>query len=1234
MASSYIILNPPNFGYTLTTDFTFVPDSYTAQNYNQFYWDLGDGTTTTQISGNHIYTSPNNYTVALTAYNIINGNVNSLTSVSTNVNVSLFNTNYPNGFANATNFQFITDNQLATLGYNTYYWDFGDYSSSREPNPTHLYKLPNNYNVTLTVYDSAGNFYKETHPINVELFLNESIYFEVLPPPTFAGHYNRYPFKLVITSSSTEPHYIDLGAQFSKSYQYQEPENNWSFLRPQWRFLDLNGNQIDSIQTIDTPVAIDDTGKLNPTANVVGVSGYAEFYFVDDLYNTDLYLNNKPYSTIIATLRTSGIRSFNDSYNSDNNTPSFSNSLATVSVPHIFTFREPDYISITQNGISPISKIRFIGQDNPILVNLKVNSYYIFDYLVDGNGTLIANSNEFIHYIPADGTTYYELFSSVNIPFQLSAKDLAGDILTFNYTPTPTEFEFKDSNGFLTSGYYKGSFVNNQSAIDSQIDASGSFPILPASAITINPILWISNPNAGMLTTSQYQNIVNLSSVYLHTNAFNMPVIQTYNTEFQNDVMAVSGIHGINAIAALPLPSYHAWATDTELNKLYRINSVGNILIEVDLNSIINNLQYSLTALNFLIPNQLSPVSLAVDSNENVWVACFDTPYILKFDKLGNYIQTVTFNSSQISNPDFLQAWIDQSNQWVDPSTLPTNYTKVDTEDSYPIQPTFIDTDLNNNVWVTYSNPFSGWLVKYDTYGAILTSIQFPYYKSPNEIVCDTNNNLWVSLNDEITQAGINNGYLQYINGTTGAVISSFGPFNSVNHLTIDTNQNVWFTYSYHFLGSINPNTGATITFPVTSTTYSNNTPQWFNNKINSDDTALEGICSDFLNRIYVINSYENAVYIIDANSTNIIDRFYIQPKGFTPYLSAANTATIFDYNNWSKSAQANGDWSGFRWISKYFYNRNNGSYVTDSNGVLYKNIVGSTSSNYINFYPPDYYDLYKINENFDMSGQLKSVSFQDKLNQSENLFNFFSTIFGLSSHDDLGVKSYEKTANYTSNIVDIDTCNVNNLYDLAESVDLNTDDFRLNYPVDIQRSIDLLSINQSRLFGNTLNDNFNFATPSQYNNFNRGDLLDTKTYMVTAGIPVVLKAKSLNSYRLIPTGQLPLNDDVVTNLTTMGLTSYSLDKLAYFIGLTYSPYPWTQLYEFYEFVAPANEILVENTVDWNNQFMNINRDEYLLALTNQISGMYPDSYLNWNNDNGMIEFIFTYQLYKGFGLI
>jgi hypothetical protein len=1233
IAPASIVLNPPNFGYTLTTDFTYVPDSYTAQNYNLFYWDLGDGTLTNQISGNHIYNSSGNYTVSMTAYEVVGDDYTIINTAiaNTNVKVSLFNTNLNSGFANATNFQFTTDVQLSSLGINTYYWNFGDYSSSREPNPKHLYTLPNNYNVTLTVYTSSGEYFTDSNVIPVQLYLNESLYFDLIPPPTFAGHLNRYPFKINITSSSTEPHFIDLGAQFSKSYRYQEPENNWSFLRPQWRFLDLSGNQIDFIQTVDSPIAIDEVGKLNPSGNVVGVSGTAEFYFVDDLYNTDLYFNENPYSTIIATLRTSGLRSFNGSFNEDNKTPSFSNSLASVTLPHIFTFREPDYLNITQNGINPFSKLRFIGQDNPMLVNMKVNPTYYADDLIDGNGTVIANENEFIHYIPFDNTTYYNLFSSNNIPFSLSAFDLNGTPLNFTYTPDNLQFKFQDSNGFKVGGYYKGSFVNYTSTVDCEILGSGYFPVPSLSTKYVNPILWISNPNAGMLATAQYYSNPAFSAVSLgyldkvHVNAFDVPTIQPFNVEFKNDVMAVSGIHGINAIAALPEPTYHAWVADSELNSLYRINSVGDILINVNLNSLLTLLQYTTAQLSFLIPNQLTPLSIALDSNQDVWVACFDTPYVFKFDNLGNYITTVTFDAAPIQNPDFLKSWIDQSN-------VKSNNLSYDSDDSYPIQPTCIETDLNNNVWVTYSNPFSGWLVNYDTYGNLLTSVRY-HYSSPYEIVCDNNNNLWVSTN-HIT-SGTDSSYLQYIN-TNGALLTSFGPFNSINDITIDINQNIWFTYSYHYVGSINPTNGNTVTFAISSDNYANNVPQWFDANKNADETALEGISCDLLGRIYVINSIENKIYVIDSNSKSIIDNFYINPKGIVPYISAANTATMYDYNPWSKSAQANGDWSGFRWTNKYYlsaYN-NDPSYISDTTGTIYKNISGTTAPNYISFYPQNYYDLYKINENFDMSGQLKSVAFQQTLQESTNLFNFFTSIFGLSSHDDLGVKSYEKIANYTSNIMDLDTCNVDNLYDLAQSVDLNTDDFRLQYPIDIQRSMDLLSINQSRLFGSVLNDSFNFSSPSKYDNFNRGDLLDTNTYMVSAGTPVVLKAKSLNSYRLIPTGQVPLYDDKVTNLSTAGVSSYSLDELAYYLGIKNNSYDWTQLYEFYEFVPATNEVYVENTIDWNNQFTNINKDEYLLALTNQISGAYPDSYLNWNNSDGMMEFIFTYQLYKGFGLI
>lgn len=177
MASTSIVLNPPNFGYTLTTNFAYAPDSYTAQNYNMFYWDLGDGTTSTQISGNHIYPYSDNFLVGLTAYNVA-GSTNTvvgLTSATSRVKVSFFNTNYNQGFVNATKFNFTTDVQLSGLGsgYNTYHWDFGDYATSREPNPIHLYNAPKNYKVTLTIYTSSGDSITDSNIIPINLYLNE-----------------------------------------------------------------------------------------------------------------------------------------------------------------------------------------------------------------------------------------------------------------------------------------------------------------------------------------------------------------------------------------------------------------------------------------------------------------------------------------------------------------------------------------------------------------------------------------------------------------------------------------------------------------------------------------------------------------------------------------------------------------------------------------------------------------------------------------------------------------------------------------------------------------------------------------------------------------------------------------------------------------------------------------------------------------------------------------------------
>jgi hypothetical protein len=1459
--SAFIKISPSNFGYTHTTSLSFYPDNYTIANYTDFVWSFGDNTNSLDITPTHIYQSSGKFNVQLYATDPY-GNSVFLTS-SVNINGILSDRDI--GYANATNFNFSIDPNYAKI-YKAVLWNFGDGETSRNPFPSHQYKTPGKYNVYASVYTNSGGSYTYSKQIEVNLFLNESIYFDIIPPPTFAGHLNRYPFKINITSSDTGDHYIDLGSQFSKSYQYQEPENNWSFLRPQWKFLDLDGNQINSIKTQDTIIKIDDSGNINPNGYVIGVTGTAQFYFVDDLYNSDLYLQKQPYSTIIATLQTSAIRSIHDSLNSDKKTPSYSNSLASVTLPHIFSWREPDYIRISQNGINPISNIRFIGQQNPILIDFGFNKIFINDDLIDGNGVKTSSEFEFPNYVPFDDTTMFDLFSSTKIPVSLSAYDLNGTELDFVYSPSAIKFNFKDKDGFKTGGYYKGSFVNKNSSIDCYIEGSGYFPIPDVSSKYISPVLWISNPMAGMMGTAQYYYNKGVSAVTLnyldkvHVNSFNLPIIESFNddTFFTTNTFAVSGFHGVSNIAALPGPSYHAWMVDSELNKLYRVNSVGDILIDIDLNAVLTKLKYSsIPAPNFLIPDQVSPMGIALDSQKNIWVAFYDTPYVFKFDNLGNYITYTNFNNIEnVENPRFIEWWRDQSDAYS---------ISMATDDNYPIQPTFIETDLNDNVWVTYSNPFSGWLVKYLSSGNILNSVQYDAYVSPLEIVCDNTNNIWICTdrvvelpppiafwkldetkgsrydiisNLEATETGDHLGYSEGIQGnavnisdgnqawltlpagicdigsdqksfsiwfklnyndvgyqwigpmqgkgddysepiiayiesdntitslftttgvgpwtnqmrtsiqptanewhhvvvtysgteaklyydgekvasssyedpilfsngeytlghynpypntgnvvpggvfsgqidelgiwdrvlsddeifllynnrsgesyssrfpfsspkggylekrdTNGVLLTSYGPFAGINHLTLDVNQNPWFTFSYQWAGVINSQTGEFSSINVTDNSYSDKIPDWFYPDYNTEETALEGITSDILGKIYIINSIENKVFVINSSTQVIEDRFRLNPKGFVYTLSAEKAPTQLEYNPWSKSAKAVGDWSGFRWINKYqALDYNDSSYI-NYNGVTYKAISGTTLPNNISFYPPNYYDIFKINENFDLGEQMKSLAFMPSLLESENLFNFLKDIYGQApfKHDDLGVLAYEKIANFVSNQSDVDTCDVDSLYDLAASVDMNSDDFRLNFPLAIKRAMNVLSVNQSRLFGGEMDDSLNFNSYNKYHNFNRGELLSSLSYSVTAGTPVLLKSKSLNSYKLIPTGQLHLNPDDVEDynlisLNKKGNENYSLDILAYSLNLGND---WQSFYEFYEFLPSQNIINTDNIIDWDN--FNVNKQNYIQFLKNQEVGDYPDSYLKWDTDNGMMEFIFTYLFYKGLGFI
>ena len=1394
-----------------------------------------------------------------------------------------------NGYANITPFQF-TASLASSLSAQYILWNFGDGGISNQQNPSHIYKIPGQYIVTLNVYSTTQNV-SLSSTINAGLILNESIYYSFVPPPAFAGHLNRYPFTLTFTSSVSGPHYIDLAAQFSRSYETQNPRNKWSFLRPEWRFLDLNGNTITEIIPSETTIYANQFGLITNQANgfFAGVTGTASFYFVDDIYNFDLALNNKSYTTLIATLRTNQIRSLHDSFNADYNLPSFSNSLATASCPYKVLWRNPDNIAIKENGIRDYINPRWPSAIQPIVAYTDYTIPYP-DTWIDGNGASSfwnPYSYAFCHNIPVDSSNAIQL-NLVSVGFSAT------------FVPTPTQFQWIDNTGYKTPGYYRGTFTTNVSAANNvSLSANLTYSIPILSAQYVNPTLWISNPEAGMMAAAQYIYSPALSAAFDTPNLniaqvypFDMPIIT--QPDFTNDPMALSGFHGINAIASLPAPTYHAWALDSEMNSLYRINTMGQILCAIDINGVVakNNL-------GFLVNNQVSPLGMTLDSKQNIWMTLYDSISTLKFDSYGNFLFATTplsakgnpygyppninlswysqntyfqyyfqhltetisvgnspnsvsvspdgtkvyvanFNDSNVSiistssntvtntisvgaqpfsvtvSPDGTKVYV--SNDGINSvgvintssntvtnttplysssprsiavspdgtkiyvaasgtnvvivintssntvittiplsdsprsvamspdgtkvyaatagynsisvistssntvtSTIPIgggsysavvspDGTKVYVADSLNgvisvvstssntvtntisvgaeprsvavspdgtkvyvadfndntvrvistssntvtdtisvgsspksvavspdgtkvyvanfndntvtvinnnnniadtnntlnnidlnfVEPTGIDTDKNDNVWVSYSNYASGFLVKYNSNGGLLYTYAYPVCSCPQALITDTSNNVWIALSNNMYPS--NPCYLEK-RDTNGNKLSSFGPFMGLNKLTLDYNQNPWFTFSYSSVGSVEIKTSSIFTTDLSAIANSTPAANWFNPNLNTDETALEGIGCDINGNVFVINSIENRIYVLNSYTKTFVNRFYINPQGFTFYMDDQFQPTKMNVSLWNKSAQADGDWTGLNWYRKYA--NTIPQYITNNTNTT---ITGT--SVLLDFVDFQQTDIFKINENFDLADNMHSLAFTEILTESEFLFKkFLGSIYGKYpfKHTDVGVTLYEKTANYVSNISDIDYCNVKEIYNLAEMMDIDLQNFNLNYPQEVQRIMNLASVNLSKLLGARSVEQSAFTKPNSQGKYNMNFTpINSLNYKVTAGIPLVLRNRSLDQYRLVNTGYI--------NCSAM----YTLDDFAKYLGFT-DP-NWPSYYEFHPFIQNYDGTQVAGLIDWNNPQTTINEN---VSSNNA-----------WFGRGNYIDTQFSYELYNGLGLL
>lgn len=136
---------------------------------NSWFWDFGDGTTSMERHPSHFYALPGTYTVALTVAGEGGSNTKTASSY-----ISVRASEGPTANFTATPVSGIgplpvTFTDTSTGSITSWVWDFGDGSSSSIQNPSHIYKEPGTYSVSLTVTGHSGTaMIKEKRLIKVE----------------------------------------------------------------------------------------------------------------------------------------------------------------------------------------------------------------------------------------------------------------------------------------------------------------------------------------------------------------------------------------------------------------------------------------------------------------------------------------------------------------------------------------------------------------------------------------------------------------------------------------------------------------------------------------------------------------------------------------------------------------------------------------------------------------------------------------------------------------------------------------------------------------------------------------------------------------------------------------------------------------------------------------------------------------------------------------------------------
>lgn len=172
MPSSGFSFSPAN----LTVNFS----DQSSAGVTNWYWDFGDGNSSTLQNPSHSYGAQGNYTVCLISSNACGADTTCKTITVTCVSPVA-------GFTQSVNGWTISFSDISAYNPTSWHWDFGDGGTSNQTNPVHVYQSLGTYQICLVVDNDCGTDttcrYIDIKPTGIG-DLDEQVNMEVFPNPS------------------------------------------------------------------------------------------------------------------------------------------------------------------------------------------------------------------------------------------------------------------------------------------------------------------------------------------------------------------------------------------------------------------------------------------------------------------------------------------------------------------------------------------------------------------------------------------------------------------------------------------------------------------------------------------------------------------------------------------------------------------------------------------------------------------------------------------------------------------------------------------------------------------------------------------------------------------------------------------------------------------------------------------------------------------------------------------